>query len=191
MEAVVALAIIGLFAVALFATTAAQMRTASKAGILLSARSLAEDRIAALRLLDYDALKDVPDSLVKGVFPAPFADFTWTAQVEEMKDEYDLFGVQVTVSGQGEVFPLRTLFHRARPQVAVGAGAAGGARGGAGGGGGIGRGGGGGVGRGGGRDGGIGRGGGVRGGRAGGGRAGQGGLPLPGQRGARRGGRGG
>jgi len=135
MEAVVALAIIGLFAVALLSTTSAQLQTAGKANTLLVARSLAEDRLAALRLLEYDELGDVPDSLVSGTFPAPFEAYRWTASVEEMEDEYDLFGAEIIVEGRGETFPLRTLIHAPRPTVQVGAqgGAAGGATGGRGG----------------------------------------------------------
>lgn len=119
LEAVVALAIIGLFAIALLSTTSTQLLTASKANTLLVARSLADDRLAALRLLDYDDLGDVPDSLLEGTFPPPFEEYSWTAQVEEMEDEYDLFGVQVVVAGRGESFPIRTLIHSPSPNVAV------------------------------------------------------------------------
>jgi type II secretory pathway pseudopilin PulG len=129
LEAVVALAIIGLFAVALLSATGSQLRTASKANVLLQARSLAEDRITSLRLLDYDALSDLPDSLVEGRFPEPFDDFTWKATVEVMEDEYDLFGAQVVVEGRGESFPLSTLLHAPRPVLG---GAAGGPAGGGG-----------------------------------------------------------
>jgi len=128
LEAVVALAIIGLVAVALLSTTSSQLRTASKAGVLLTARSLAEDRIAAIRFLNHDDLSDLPDSLAAGRFPPPFEDFEWTATVEPMKDEYDLFGTEVVVSGHGETFPLRTLVHAPRP--VIGAQAGGAARGG-------------------------------------------------------------
>jgi type II secretory pathway pseudopilin PulG len=112
MEAVVALAIIGLVAIALLSATGAQVANAKKANVLLTARSLADDRLAALRLLDYDELKDPPDSLLEGTFPAPFESFSWTAVVEEMEDEYDLFGAEVVVTGLGESYPLRTLLHR-------------------------------------------------------------------------------
>lgn len=126
LEAVVALAIIGLFAIALLETTSTQLRTASKANTLLVARSLADDRLAALRLLDYDDLDDVPDSLLEGTFPPPFEEFTWTTQVEAIKDEYDLFGAEVVVQGRGENYPIRTLIHAPGPNVAVsGTGAAG------------------------------------------------------------------
>jgi type II secretory pathway pseudopilin PulG len=121
LEAVVALAIIGMVAVALLSTTSSQLRTASKAGVLLTARSLAEDRIAAIRFLNYDDLSDLPDSLADGRFPPPFDEFAWTAVVEEMEDEYDLFGAEVVVTGRGETFPLRTLVHTARPVLTGGA----------------------------------------------------------------------
>jgi hypothetical protein len=135
MEAVVALAIVGLFALALLSTTSAQLRTSSKGGVLLVARMLAEDRVSAIQLLDYDELTDLPDSLATGGFPAPFQDFTWTASVEEMENEYDLFGVAVVVAGQGESFPLRTLVHSPRPQMTTTAGTRQGGLGGGGGGG--------------------------------------------------------
>jgi prepilin-type N-terminal cleavage/methylation domain-containing protein len=126
LEAVVALAIIGLVAVALLSTTSSQLRTASKAGVLLTARSLAEDRVAAIRFLNYDDLSDLPDSLAEGRFPPPFDEFEWTAVVEEMEDEYDLFGAEVVITGRGESFPLRTLVHAPRPVLTGGVGGRGG-----------------------------------------------------------------
>jgi type II secretory pathway pseudopilin PulG len=115
MEAVVALAIIGLVAIGLLSATAAQVRTASKARVLLTARALAEDRLSALHLLDYASLEDVPDSLAAGTFPPPFEAYSWNARVALMADEYDLFGAEVIVMGNGEVFPVRTLIHVPKP----------------------------------------------------------------------------
>jgi type II secretory pathway pseudopilin PulG len=120
MEAVVALAIIGLMAIALLGAAGAQVRTADKAGVLLSARALAEDRLTAIRLLDHDALQALPDSLRAGRFPEPFEAFAWEATVEVVEDEYDLFAVEVVVTAHGEGFPLRTLLHRPRPSFVGG-----------------------------------------------------------------------
>src|SRR5690606_39090125 len=117
LEAVVALAIIALVSIALLSATGAQLGAASKAKVQLVARALAEDRLNAIRLLDYDDLVSLPDSLEAGVFPPPFEDFSWTARVEAMEDEYDLFGAEVVVAGRGESFPLRTLIHEPRPLV--------------------------------------------------------------------------
>jgi hypothetical protein len=115
LEAVVALAIIGLVAIALLETTGAQLRTASKANTLLIARGIAQDRLAALEILSYDELGSLPDSLASGTMPAPFDDFAWNASVVAMEDEYDLWGAEVVVTGRGESFPLRTLIHTPRP----------------------------------------------------------------------------
>jgi len=133
LEAVVALAILGVASIVLLQVRAQQIRVATQARELLTAQALAEDRISALRILDYQLLADPPDSLMEGVFPPPFEEFSWTAQVELMEDEYDLFGVRVEVLGPAEGFPLRTLMHRARPVLAAGDVAGGGAMGGMGG----------------------------------------------------------
>lgn len=119
LEAVVALAILGVASIVLLQVRAQQIRVATQARELLTAQALAEDRISALRMLDYDMLADPPDSLLAGVFPPPFQAFTWTGQVALMEDEYDLFGVEVVVMGPDERFPLRTLIHRPR-RVLVG-----------------------------------------------------------------------
>jgi hypothetical protein len=118
LEAVVALAILGVASIVLLQVRAQQIRVATQARELLTAQALAEDRISALRMLDYLLLSDPPDSLMEGVFPPPFEDFSWTAEVEIMEDEYDLFGVEVEVTGPAERFPLRTLVHRPRPVLA-------------------------------------------------------------------------
>ncbi len=114
-EAVVALAILSLVGLALLQATGTQLRAASKAKVLLTEQALAGDRIGALRLLSYDDLRKLPDSLATGAFPPPFDEFTWTAQVDSIKGEYDLFGAQVTIAGRGETFPLETLIHVPRP----------------------------------------------------------------------------
>ena len=115
LEAVAALTIIALFAVALLGAVGAQVRVADKANGMMVARALAEDRLAALRVLDYDGLKDVPDSLQSGVFPSPFETYGWTARVEPVEDEYDLFAVEVVVQSQNDVFPISTMLHRPNP----------------------------------------------------------------------------
>jgi type II secretory pathway pseudopilin PulG len=112
LEAVVALAILGVASIVLLQARAQQIRVAAQARELLSAQALAEDRISSLRLLDYQGLEDPPDSLLHGTFPPPFQEFSWAASVELMDEEYDLFGVDVVVTGPAERFPLRTLIHR-------------------------------------------------------------------------------
>jgi hypothetical protein len=130
LEAVVALAILGVASIVLLQVRAQQIRVATQARELLTAQALAEDRISAIRMLDYELLADPPDSLMEGVFPPPFEAFSWNAQVALMEDEYDLFGVEVEVLGPAERFPLRTLMHRPRSVLMAGAAGQGGMMGG-------------------------------------------------------------
>jgi len=118
-EAVVALVIIGLFAIALIGTVGAQVRAADRGSVLLTARALAQDRLAAIQFLDYEELTDLPDSLARGAFPSPFEDFVWTAEVDAVDDEYDLFETIITVAGRGYSYPLRRMIHRPRPVIEI------------------------------------------------------------------------
>ena len=83
LEALIGLAVIGVVAIALLAATGAQIRSADKAAVLLVAGALAQDRMVTIQLLDNEGLKDPPDSLLSGVFPEPFQDFRWSAEVGE------------------------------------------------------------------------------------------------------------
>jgi hypothetical protein len=130
LEAVVALAILGVASIVLLQVRAQQIRVATQARELLTAQALAEDRISAIRMLDYELLADPPDSLMSGIFPPPFEAFSWNAQVALMEDEYDLFGVEVEVLGPAERFPLRTLMHRPRSVLMAGGAGQGGMMGG-------------------------------------------------------------
>jgi hypothetical protein len=114
MEAAVALAIIALFSIALLGTLGAQVRAADRGSVLLVQRALAEDRLMALQLLDYDGLAGLPDSLQQGRFAEPFEEFTWTATATPLEEEYDLFTANITVTGRGYSFPLQSLLHRPR-----------------------------------------------------------------------------
>ncbi len=130
LEALIGLAIIGMVSISLLAATGTQVRSADKADVLLTAAALAQDRQAAIQFLDTEQFTRPPDSLLAGTFPAPFDEFTWTAEVAEMDGEYDLFVVSITVTGRGEWFPLETLVHRppltAQPAAGDSRGAGGG-----------------------------------------------------------------
>ncbi len=130
LEALIGLAIIGIVTISLLAATVSQVRSAGKADVLLTAAALAQDRLAAIQFLDQEGFSRPPDSLLAGTFPAPFDEFTWTAEVEESDGEYDLYAVSIIVTGRGEWFPLETLLHRPplTAQVAEGGGMGAGGR---------------------------------------------------------------
>lgn len=118
-EAVVGLAILGLAVLAALSASTSQVRTADKASVLLVAESLAQDRMASVQMLGYDQLAALPDSLRGGTFPYPFDQYAWQTEAVPLEDEYDLFQLNVVVTGRGEVLPLETLVHRPRPAIVV------------------------------------------------------------------------
>jgi len=123
LESLMALAIIGTFAVAVLATLGAQVRTADRAATLLVAQALAEDRQMALELLDYTDLESLPDSVAAGTFPPPFDVYSWTAQIAPVDDEDNLFATEVVISSGDFAFPLRGMLHRSdATAVAAGGG---------------------------------------------------------------------
>jgi type II secretory pathway pseudopilin PulG len=119
LEALVALAIVGTFAIAVIATVGSQVRAADRGSSLLIAQTLAEDVQVAIELLDRDDLASLPDSVAAGVFPAPFEQYRWTAQVEAIDKEADLFGTLVEVTDGNYLFPLRGMLHRSETLVAA------------------------------------------------------------------------
>jgi hypothetical protein len=112
LEALVALAIVGIVAVALLGATGGQVRAADRGAGLLVASALAQDRATTFRILDHNELRRPPDSLMAGDFADPFDAFGWTATLESVEGEYDLFALEVVVEGRGVRFPLQTLLHR-------------------------------------------------------------------------------
>jgi type II secretory pathway pseudopilin PulG len=120
LEAVVALAIISLMAIAAMGAVSMQVRTADKAAVLLKAAALADERLATVRGLGYDDLVRMPDSIAAGTFLPPFEAYSWQAEVQPVEGEYDLFSVVVMVTAAGEVFALHSMVHEPRPEQVVG-----------------------------------------------------------------------
>ncbi len=115
LEAVIAMALLSAVVLALLSTTGGQLRTAADLTEMMTAQALAEDRMTTFRLLEYEGLRSPPDSLMAGSFPPPLDEWSWEAVVQE--EDYDLFHVQVSVSGRGALFPMESWVHRARPEI--------------------------------------------------------------------------
>jgi type II secretory pathway pseudopilin PulG len=111
MEAVVALAIVGALAAGAMASAGAHVRAADRAIRAIEGQALARERLALTRLLGGTAAV-LPDSVARGVFPFPFADYTWTATAAPRFDEPDLRDVTVEVHWEGGRYALRTLLVR-------------------------------------------------------------------------------
>jgi prepilin-type N-terminal cleavage/methylation domain-containing protein len=117
LEAVVALAIVGLASVGALAAFSAELRTSDRARRALEANALAEERLAELRLLPRVELAPLTDSLRKGKFPQPFEEYRWEASAGSVRSRDDLFDLAVTVHWEGGAYAEATRAYRPRPQV--------------------------------------------------------------------------
>lgn len=119
MEAMVALTVVGLAAVSMLATVGAELRTASRIRTSLEAHALAEDKLAAVRLLSRDELDRLGDSLRQGQFPAPFQSYRWEASTRETAESKDLFEVAVGIRWEDGSYDLATRLYRPKPLPGV------------------------------------------------------------------------
>lgn len=95
-EVAVATVILGIALVAALATYGSELRTLARAREVAVAVELAEDRLAAVKLFAADRLPNVPDTLERGAFPDPFADYSWSVDADALQGG-DLAEVTVTV----------------------------------------------------------------------------------------------
>ena len=119
LEAVVALAIVGVTAVGALASVGAELRAADDARTTLEAEALAVYRMSTLEMLTADQLQRIPDSLARGTFDPPFERYRWTASSEPVMGEEGLSEVQLDIHWKGGTFPLRTLLFRPSPFAAM------------------------------------------------------------------------
>ncbi|MGH7629400.1 MAG: type II secretion system protein [Gemmatimonadales bacterium] len=101
LEAVVALAIVGLAAVASTEAVAAHLRAAERAVTALEQEALVQDRLARTRLLAAEELAHLPDSMASGKFTSPWDEIAWRAATEADRSHPDLFHVTIEI-GSGE-----------------------------------------------------------------------------------------
>ena len=122
LEAAVAMAIVGVIALAALGAYAAELRAAGKARQALPAVSLAEERLAAIDLLPAGELRALPDSLARGRFGPPFERYEWTATVRRareagrgMRGLRDLYDVRVEVRWPEGLYTLDARRYRPLP----------------------------------------------------------------------------
>jgi type II secretory pathway pseudopilin PulG len=117
LEAVVALAIVGVAGVAALEAAGSEFRAAARAQAAYVGAALAADRLAALTLARADELTSLADSLARGTFPPPFAAYTWTASVRAAFGEPDLYEVAIAVRGTDLDYAVATRLYRPAPRM--------------------------------------------------------------------------
>jgi type II secretion system protein I len=112
LEAVVALAIVGLAGVSALEAVGGELRAADRAADAYVASALAQDRLAAITLLAPRDLSALPDSLASGTFAAPFGAYRWTATVQPVLGERELYEVTVSIAGERTDYTVTTRAYR-------------------------------------------------------------------------------
>lgn len=112
LEAIVAVTIVGVTAVASLAAFGSQLRAGARARVALEAEALAEEQVARIRLLPVTSLEVLPDSLRSGMFPEPFERYQWTSTVEPVAHEADIHEARVTVRWPDGEYILTTRLYR-------------------------------------------------------------------------------
>jgi type II secretory pathway pseudopilin PulG len=118
LEAVAAVAIIGMTTVGALEAAGSDLRTAERARRALEAEALATARVDFMNLLYDTDLQALPDSVAKGVFPKPLDEYSWTATSKPYTDQAGVYDVRVTVKWLNGEYTERTYMYR-RPAVAT------------------------------------------------------------------------
>jgi type II secretion system protein I len=115
LEAVVALTIVSITAISALAAVGAELRTAERARRALAAEALAKYRLATVELLSSKDAARLPDSLAKGTFAAPFAEYRWTASAAPRRNTPAMYDVTVRVAWDGGEYALDERLYRPLP----------------------------------------------------------------------------
>lgn len=126
-EAVAAMAMVGMVAIAALEAVGSQMRTAERARRAIETATLAQSRVDWLDFLNETSLRALPDTVKEGTFPPPLDGYSWQTESTAVGTQPGVYDVRVTVrwDADGE-FTLRTYVYR-RPVITNG-GRGGGAR---------------------------------------------------------------
>ena len=115
LEAMIALVILGLAAVAALSAFGTELRAADRARHALEAEALAAERLATVRLLGARELAPLPDSIARGRFAAPFESYHWTTTLRPVLGEPALYSVVTTIAWERGTFAVQTRLYRPPP----------------------------------------------------------------------------
>lgn len=115
LEAVVAIAIVGLTSVSALEAVGGDMRTAARSRRAMEAEALATTRLDFLQLFGYNSLQALPDSVKTGKFAAPLDEYTWTTAATPVADQPGLFDVRVTIAWPEGSYVVKTYVFRSPP----------------------------------------------------------------------------
>ena len=116
LEAVVALAIVGLAGVAALEAVGGEIRGIDRAREAYTTAALAQDRLATITVLPPEELNPLPDSLARGTFTQPFTDYRWTATLHPLFGERDIYELIVAIDSDRAHYTVATRLYRPVPR---------------------------------------------------------------------------
>lgn len=117
LEAVAAIAIVGLTAVSALESVGGDMRTAEKAKRATEAEALATSRLDFMDLLNDRELQALPDTVEKGTFPAPLNQYTWKTTSTPVSEQAGVYDIRITIEWPTGSYAVRTYAYRRPPLV--------------------------------------------------------------------------
>jgi type II secretory pathway pseudopilin PulG len=115
LEAVVAVAIVGMTSVAALESVGSGMRTAEKSKRAIEAEALASSRLEFMDLMTDRELQALPDSVESGKFLAPLDEYTWKTTSTASEEQAGIYDVRITVSWATGSYTLKTYLYRQPP----------------------------------------------------------------------------
>lgn len=112
LEAVAALAIVGMISVSALESIGAGFMTAARARRALEAEALVTQQIDRLDLLTDQELQSLPDSVAHGQFDAPLDEYTWTTESSPYSDQAGVYTIDLTVLWRTGSYKVRTYMYR-------------------------------------------------------------------------------
>ena len=117
LEAVVAIAIVGITSVSALEAVGGDMRTAERARRAIVVEALAGSRLEFMDLLTDRELQALPDSVESGKFPAPLDEYSWKTTSAPVSDQAGVYAVRVSIDWASGSYVVRTYQYRQPPLV--------------------------------------------------------------------------
>jgi type II secretory pathway pseudopilin PulG len=115
LEAVVAVAIVGMTSVAALEAVGSDLRTAERARRAVEVEQLATSRLEFMNLLTDQELQALPDSVSSGTFPKPLDEYSWKTTSAAVSDQAGVYDVRLTISWPASAYTIRTYAYRTPP----------------------------------------------------------------------------
>lgn len=117
MEAVAAIAIVGMTSVGALEAVGSDMRTAERSKRAIEAEALATSRLEFLDLMTDRELQSLPDSVASGHFLPSLDEYEWKTTSVPVAEQAGVYDVRVTVAWPNGSYTLRSYQYRVPPVI--------------------------------------------------------------------------